>query len=70
MVFRMSPRNTRNSNQAAFEDIKDSIALESETAQLTLVQRQELDRRIEDYKNDPSENIPWETIKAEALARK
>ena len=52
------------------EDIWDSIAVESGAVQLTSAQRQELDRRIEDYKNDPSGNIPWEEIKSQALARK
>jgi len=52
------------------EDIWDSIALESGAVELTPEQRAELDRRIEDYKNDPAGNVPWEEIKAEALARK
>lgn len=52
------------------EDIWDSIALESGAVSLSPEQRTELDRRIEDYRNDPTGNIPWETVKAEALARK
>lgn len=52
------------------EDIWDSIAIDSGAIELTPEQRAELDRRIEDYRNNPEGNIPWETIKAEALARK
>ena len=52
------------------EDIWDSIALESGAVKLMPAQRKELERRIEDYKNNPSGNVPWETIKADALARK
>ena len=52
------------------EEIWDSIALESGAIELSPEQRAELDRRLEDYKNDPSGNIPWEMIKAEALSRK
>lgn len=52
------------------EDIWDSIALESGAVNLSSEQRAELDRRIARYKIDPSGNIPWETIKADALDRK
>ena len=70
MGLKMNTRNARSSDKAAFEDSGDSSVLESEAAQLTSAQRQELDRRIEDYKKDPSGNIPWETIKSDALARR
>ena len=52
------------------EDIWDSIALETGAVELSPEQKAELDRRIEDYRQNPEGNIPWETIKAEALARK
>ena len=52
------------------EDIWDSIAAESDSVKLSPEQRSELDRRIENYKKDPSGTIPWESIKSEALARK
>jgi putative addiction module component (TIGR02574 family) len=52
------------------EDIWDSIAIDSGAVELTAEQRAELDRRLEDYRRNPEGNIPWETIKAEALARK
>ena len=52
------------------EEIWDSIALETGAVELTPEQKAELDRRIEDYKQNPESSISWETIKAEALARK
>jgi len=52
------------------EDIWDSIAIDSGAIQLTPDQRAELDRRLEDYRKNPNGNVPWETIKAEALARR
>ena len=52
------------------EDIWDSIAAESDAIGLTPEQRSELQRRIESYRSNPTETVPWETIKAEALARK
>ena len=52
------------------EDVWDSIAVESGAVELSAEQRAELDLRIEDYKKNPDGNVPWETIKAEARARK
>lgn len=52
------------------EDIWDSIEAETKVVQVTPEQRAELDRRLEDYRMNPEGNIPWETIKAEALARR
>ena len=52
------------------QDIWDSIAAFPEAIELTPEQKAELDRRIEDYRLNPEGNIPWEKIRAEALARK
>ena len=52
------------------EDIWDSIAAESRALELTPEQKAELDRRIEYSRLNPEDVIPWETVKAEALARK
>ncbi len=52
------------------EDVWDSIAVETNAVELSPAQRAELDRRIKGYKEDPSGNVPWHEIKAEALARK
>jgi putative addiction module component (TIGR02574 family) len=49
--------------------IWDSIAAEPHAPLLTEAQRQELDRRLVDHAANPNEVVPWEQIKAEALAR-
>jgi putative addiction module component (TIGR02574 family) len=46
------------------EDIWDSIAVMPQAIPLTQAQREELDRRIEDYHAHPDEGTPWETIKS------
>jgi putative addiction module component (TIGR02574 family) len=38
-------------------------------SEISAEQRLELDRRIEEYQNNPRGNISWDEIKAEALAR-
>jgi putative addiction module component (TIGR02574 family) len=52
------------------EGIWDSIEAETETVELSPEQQAELERRIEDLRLNPGGGIPWETIRAEALARK
>jgi putative addiction module component (TIGR02574 family) len=54
---------------ALMHEILDSIAEEQEPAALTDAQRAELERRIAASKANPEALIPWEQIKAEALAR-
>jgi putative addiction module component (TIGR02574 family) len=49
--------------------IWDSIASQPESSPLTEAQRQELQRRLDDHEAHPADVIPWEQIKAEALAR-
>lgn len=49
------------------QDIADSIA--EEQSPLTDGQRAELERRIAANRANPDNVIPWEQIKAEALAR-
>jgi putative addiction module component (TIGR02574 family) len=43
--------------------IWDSVARNPESVALTEAQRQELDRRLEEYERDPSEGSTWESIK-------
>ena len=50
-------------------EIWDSIASEPGRAILTESQRQELDRRLAEHEANPTNVIPWEQVKAEALAR-
>ena len=54
---------------ALVEAIWDSIAAKPEEIPLTEAQINELDRRLAAHKANPTAVIPWETIKAEALAR-
>ncbi len=41
------------------EDLWDSIAAAPEALSLTEAQKQELDRRLEDYHRDPNAGSPW-----------
>ena len=50
-------------------EIWDSIAAEPCPPLLTEPQRLELDRRLADHAANPNDVVPWEQIKAEALAR-
>jgi putative addiction module component (TIGR02574 family) len=54
---------------ALVQAIWDSIAAQPHPPLLTEAQRQELQRRLEDHEANPNEVVPWEQIKAEALAR-
>lgn len=52
------------------EDVWDSIAIDSGAVELSTEQRAELKRRVDEFRQDPSGNVPWEDIKAQALVRK
>ncbi|MGI8996306.1 MAG: addiction module protein [Pyrinomonadaceae bacterium] len=45
------------------EDIWDSIAASPEAVPLTEAQRQELDRRLEAYAQNPGAGISWDELK-------
>ena len=45
------------------EDIWDSIAAVPEALPLTNAERQELDRRLEAYAQNPDEGIPWDELR-------
>lgn len=49
--------------------IWDSISAEPHPPLLTEAQRLELERRLADHAANPEDVVPWEQIKAEALAR-
>jgi putative addiction module component (TIGR02574 family) len=51
------------------QQIWDSIAIDPNQLPLTEAQRQELERRADDDDVNPSDTVPWEQVKAEALAR-
>jgi putative addiction module component (TIGR02574 family) len=52
------------------EDIWDSITTIPHAVPLSDAQREELDRRLEDYHQNPSQGAPWETIKSHILGQK
>ncbi len=45
------------------EDLWDSIAAAPEAVSLTEAQKQELDRRLEDYHRDPDAGSPWSVVR-------
>lgn len=62
-------RLTREQRLALVQEIWDTIAAEPHPPLLTEAQRQELQRRVEDDDANPDDVIPWDRVKAEALAR-
>lgn len=50
-------------------DIWDSVNDESQRSTLDDSKRQELRRRVEEYDANPDGGVPWEEVKAAALAR-
>jgi putative addiction module component (TIGR02574 family) len=50
------------------EDIWDSIASVPEQIALSPAQREELDRRLQDYHQHPDEGSPWEEVRTRLLA--
>lgn len=52
------------------EEIWDSIAEENECFELSEAQKQELDRRLESFRTNPSLGRTWEEIKSEFLSSK
>jgi len=51
------------------EGIRDSIEADSEDLELTPAQREMLERRLAAHAANPDAVVPWEVVKAEALAR-
>ncbi|HBI45929.1 MAG TPA: hypothetical protein DDY78_24195 [Planctomycetales bacterium] len=51
------------------QQIWDSIAVDPNQVPLTEAQRHELERRADDDDANPGDVVPWEQVKAEALAR-
>jgi putative addiction module component (TIGR02574 family) len=50
------------------EALWDSIAEFPEALELTVAQKQELDRRLAAYEQDPEAGVPWSELKARLLA--
>jgi putative addiction module component (TIGR02574 family) len=60
------PRDVR---VALVQEIWDTIAAETSHAPLSEAQRAELERRLADDDANPDDVVPWEEVKAKALAR-
>ena len=58
-----------NERIALVQQIWDSIAGNPDQLLLTEAQRHELERRADDDDENPADTVPWEQVKAEALAR-
>jgi putative addiction module component (TIGR02574 family) len=54
---------------ALMHEIWDSIAVETERTHLSDLQRRELERRLVEHEANPGDVVPWEQVKAEAVAR-
>jgi putative addiction module component (TIGR02574 family) len=54
---------------ALVQAIWDSIGAETHVPLLTEAQRRELDRRLADHEANSGDVVPWEQVKAGALAR-
>lgn len=51
------------------EDIWDSIAQDTEALPLTDAQKAELDRRLDQYRQDPDSAVSWEQVREELRKR-
>ena len=51
------------------EDIWDSITRDTEALRLSDAQKAELDRRLDQYRQDPESAISWEQIREELNKR-
>ena len=45
------------------QDIWDSILTTPERIELTEAQSQELDRRLQNYRQEPESSVPWDEVK-------
>ena len=52
------------------EDIWDTIAAEPEAVALTEAQKQELDRRLDDYHADPQAGSSWQEVRLRIQGQK
>jgi putative addiction module component (TIGR02574 family) len=60
---------TSDEKIALIEEIWYSLEEEQQQAPITEAQKAELDRRLAAHQENPAAAIPWEQIKADALAR-
>lgn len=62
-------RMTIGERIALAQEILDSVAAEQPRPPLSEAKRRELDRRLADHATNPTDAVPWEEVKAAALAR-
>jgi putative addiction module component (TIGR02574 family) len=62
-------RMNREERLRLVQEIWDTIAAEQNPPLLTEPQRRELERRVAEDNAAPDDVIPWEQVKAQALAR-
>ncbi|MBA4191560.1 MAG: addiction module component [Planctomycetaceae bacterium] len=61
-------RLTVDERIALAQAIWDSLPVQPQPPRLTEAQRQELERRLADHAANPADVVPWEQVKAAALA--
>ena len=62
-------RMTVDERISLVQEIWDSIDAEPRPPLLSEAQREELERRLADHLSNPDDVVPWEEVKAKALAR-
>ncbi len=62
-------RLTRDQRLVLVQQIWDTIASEPHPSLLSVAQKSEIDRRVAEDTASPDDVIPWEQVKAQALAR-
>ncbi len=70
VLLEEAPKLRVTERRKLVEDIWESIDGSPKAFELTPEQAAELQRRIDDEEQNPGGGIPWETVMAEALARK
>ena len=51
------------------QELWDRIAAEVDVEPLTAAQAEEIDRRIEDYREHPETSVPWEEVRDQMRRR-
>jgi len=51
------------------EEIWDSISSSPEVLELTEAQREELERRLAEHRENPDSAIPWEEVRKDLMSR-
>jgi putative addiction module component (TIGR02574 family) len=68
-LYAIISRMTVRERITLVQEILDTIVAEQMLPELTPELKQELDRRIADMEANPHDVVPWETVRANALAQ-